>query len=518
MSRGFCREGESRVASRIPASVTAGWCVSGRVVVEKEAPAGVPKVQTSGKRSRWEARAAGLGALVYIVTCACAREAPVTRAMSLAPLDAIEGARGAAGDIGGAASEVVADLPPSVRAPADPRRRATPEVLPGDLVAGPGDAPVTVVALLRLAAGRENPALHAVVRLAGRGTEQRLRVVFRPRLTGMDPADLRLARVFHALPDDAARLKWMSELLGSPADPWRDAARLAGPGAFPVQRADAPEIDGRLTAALREQARLAVDGDVVFVNGQRLEPAPSEADLVYAARRETQRLEKAAAARAEEGTEPPRVLGQAEEVGPRALAAAAAIATDDRLDLVAFVDFRDPHSRRLARHLGLFLRESPLAARLRLRLAAFPLDRHAGAAEAAAVARCALTHVEAAHVLATFFGDPYDRADVRPEGLCDALHLPATSCSAITACAVLPSTAEAVLAERATARAAGVQGPPALFLEGRRVAPRGRGFSRAFLEQVLLGYYLRTWTLPPDGRLGAVPWPSAPDVPDRRTP
>jgi|GEM_PF-5405827 len=465
------------------------------------------------------ARRFGLGIVLWIAcACACEKQTLLPESPRTVSRSDVVDAAGPAATDGERPS--TAALPEAPRRVADdPRRRATVEVLPGDLVSGAVGAPVTVVGLLRLSPGSASPGLHALVRLALRADAEGLLVVFRPRLAALDATDLRLARLFHALPDDAARRRWLGELLGASADPWRSAERLAAPGVSPVERGDGAEVDGRLLATLREQLRLGVDGaDVVFVNGQRLDPAPGEGDLLFATRREAQRLQKAERARAEDPGSAPPAMGQAEEIGPRSLPVPAADRAPGRLDVVAFVDFRDPHSRRLARHLDELLKTSPQAVHVRLRLAAFPLERHAGAAEAAAMARCALEHAEAPRVLAAFFGDPYDRPDVRPEGLCDALHLSTPACDAVRACATLPATAEAVLAERAAARRAGVQGPPALFIEGRRVAPRGRAFSRAFLEEVLLSYYLKSWTLPPDGRLAAVPWPGTSQAPDRRSP
>jgi hypothetical protein len=75
-----------------------------------------------------------------------------------------------------------------------------------------------------------------------------------------------------------------------------------------------------------------------------------------------------------------------------------------------------------------------------------------------------------------------------------------------------------VLAERAAARQAGVRGPPAVFLGGRRLLPRSRGFSRPFLEEVIVSYYQRTWVLPEGSRLGDDGTRSATPGSERRNP
>lgn len=404
------------------------------------------------------------------------------------------------------------------RSPPDPRRRATLDELPGDLGSGRSDASVEVFALVHLSAASPRPSLHAALRLATRASPERLHVVFRPRLDLTDVGGLHLARIFYALPDDGARRRWLGEILGVSADPWRSAAHRGG-GLLPLQaRANTPDVDRLLAEALREQVRLGVtDRDVAYVNGKPMEPFPGEQALLFAARREHKRL----------SARPDRRYAQAEDIGPRVLPPlpTAPSATDRppvdaedalRLDLVLFLDARDPHSRRLGRHLSGFLRDSPLASTTRLRVAAYPLERHAGAFEAAALSFCAQGVAPAEQVLDAFVGDLYDRPDVRADGVCDALHLDEPGCERLASCASDRLTADAILAERGSAREAGVRGPPALFLEGRRIVARGLPFSRPFLEGVLLGYYQRDWTLPAESRLGASTAPDRDVSPDGR--
>lgn len=372
----------------------------------------------------------------------------------------------------------------------DVPRRYQPDVLPGDLAAGPTDAPVTVVALVRLPDGAAAPLVGALLRLAARADDENVRVLVRPRVDETDGADVRRARLFFALPDDRARLRWLGELLGAGADAWRAAERLA-PRATLVQRGNDTTVDRRLEAVLQEQLRLQVGPrDAVYVNGLRLDADAGEGELRLA-------LGQAQRTAREEGGR----VRQAEEIGPRRLPGATPAGPEGALDLTLFVDWRDPHSRRLAGHVVALLDGSELADRLRVRLATLALERHPDALTLGALARCLSGWVAPARVLEAFYGDAYQRADVSPDALCDALALPVATCAWMKGCSALPSTASGVLAEGAEARAAGADAPPALFLDGRRVVPHGRGFSRAFLEDVLLGYHLRTWTLPPDGRL-----------------
>jgi len=409
-------------------------------------------------------------------------------------------------------------LPPYARAREDDAApRYQPEVLEGDLVVGAAGAPVTLIALVRLSECGDGSVAPALLRLAGRADAEGVRVVLRPRVPPSAPTDVRLARLFHALPDDGARLRWLAELAGEGASPERAALRFAVRGGL-VERGNAPGTDRRLIAALHEQVRLQVrNRDVVFVNGQRLEPAPDEARLLQALQGEARRAARGAGrvtsppgspSREGEGSAggPDERPGegasrrrQAEEIGPRTLE--VPVRADGRLDLALFVDWRDPHSKRVAGHVAQLLRDSELAELLHVRLRTLALDRHPEALPVGALARCLAEHVAPDRLLAALFGERYQRPDAPAQALCDALVLPVATCAWMTGCAALAGTAAAVSAEGDEARRAGAHAPPALFLEGRRIVPQGRGFSRAFLEDVLLGYHLRTWTLPPDGRL-----------------
>jgi hypothetical protein len=412
--------------------------------------------------------------------------------------------------------------------PRQRRNRPIPASL--DWVKGSSRAAVTLVAHV----DRRNPAdgrvFYALTRLSRALPAEDLRVVLKPFVKDLESQSVREARMIATLrPEDRVALLDWSYVHGEQATPQAfeaEAIRLAGGRDELAKVGDGPEVEGYLVTLLRDQYRVGIkESPAVFLNGTRVDASRSEKDLEFLVRREMADvralLAKEPAGRADPYRHVLRRYKSADLIGDEAVPfpieslALSGVAEGRVPTVVFFLDFQCPYSRQMMLLLGTVA--EAVKGGFRVAYANFPMESHPQARDMAAAVICADQQHAFMKAVRYLYGTAFERQAFDVGALC--LDAPVNDCAELSRCMQSKVTQQRIDAEIKLGRAADVAGPPALFIDGRKITPQRQGFSTELVAEVLTGFFLRDWTLPAASRVNPPPEPPrAQEAPQEASP